>query len=166
MLKYTVILEPENTGGFSAHCPSMPGCVAQGENKESAIENIRVAIISAASAWQEDDLNAPEDSIDQIADEMFEILASRQRENLSLALEAVEVLVQSDDLSQSPLAENEMGPLTLTVQENPVKGNIKPGALRALIRHSGMTHDEFMGYIQTESNIIQMVINKNIVLES
>ena len=40
MLKYTVILEPENTGGYSVHCPSMPGCIAQGENKESAIEKL------------------------------------------------------------------------------------------------------------------------------
>ena len=165
MLKYTVILEPEDTGGFSAHCPSMPGCIAQGENKESAIENIKAAILSAANAWQEDDLNAPEDSIDRIADEIFEILVSRQKENLSLTIEAVEVLVQSNDFSQSPLAENEMGPLTLTVQEDPAKGNIKPGALRALIRHSGMSPEEFMNYIRAESNIVQMIINKNIALE-
>ena len=73
MLKYTVILEPENTGGYSVHCPSMPGCIAQGENKESAIENIKLAILSSAKAWKEDDLDAPEDSIDKIADEIFEL---------------------------------------------------------------------------------------------
>ena len=119
MLKYTVILEPENTGGYSVHCPSMPGCIAQGENKESAIENIKLAILSSAKAWKEDDLDAPEDSIDKIADEIFEILISRQSEKLSLALETAEVLVDSDEFSQAPVPENEMGPLTLIVQEDP-----------------------------------------------
>ena len=76
-------MEPENTGGFSAHCPSMPGCIAQGENKESAIQNIKTAILSAANAWREDDLNAPNDSIDRIADEIFEILLRTFSHDLS-----------------------------------------------------------------------------------
>ncbi len=166
MLKYTVILEPENTGGYSVHCPSMPGCIAQGENKESAIENIKLAILSSAKAWKEDDLDAPEDSIDKIADEIFEILISRQSEKLSLALETAEVLVESDEFSQAPVPENEMGPLTLIVQEDPAKGAIKPGALRGLIRHSGMTTKEFLDYVQYESNIVQLITSKNVDLET
>ena len=159
-------MEPENTGGYSVHCPSMPGCIAQGENKESAIENIKLAILSSAKAWKEDDLDAPEDSIDKIADEIFEILISRQSEKLSLALETVEVLVESGEFSQGPIPEDEMGPLTLIVQEDPAKGNIKPGALRGLIRHSGMTNKEFLDYVQYESNIVQLISSKNVDLET
>jgi predicted RNase H-like HicB family nuclease len=39
-----VILEPAEEGGFVVHCPSLPGCVSQGETKEEAMLNIKEAI--------------------------------------------------------------------------------------------------------------------------
>jgi len=38
MLKYTVILIPEEEGGYSVEVPALPGCYTQGEAKEEAIE--------------------------------------------------------------------------------------------------------------------------------
>ena len=39
-----VILRPGEDGYIIAECPSLPGCVTQGETWEQAISNIREAI--------------------------------------------------------------------------------------------------------------------------
>ena len=38
MLEYTVILIPEEEGGYSVEIPALPGCYTQGDTKEEAIE--------------------------------------------------------------------------------------------------------------------------------
>ncbi len=44
-MKYPVIVEPdEEAGGFVAYCPTLKGCVSQGETEEEALENIKDAI--------------------------------------------------------------------------------------------------------------------------
>ncbi len=43
-MKYTIILEKEKEGGYSAQCLELPGAISQGESKEETIENIKVAI--------------------------------------------------------------------------------------------------------------------------
>jgi len=44
MLKYTVILIPEEEGGYSVDVPALPGCYTQGETKEEAISMAKEAI--------------------------------------------------------------------------------------------------------------------------
>ena len=44
MLKYTVILVPEEEGGYSVEVPALPGCYTQGETREEAISMAREAI--------------------------------------------------------------------------------------------------------------------------
>jgi predicted RNase H-like HicB family nuclease len=39
-----VLIYPGESGFWVAECPSLPGCVSQGETKESAIQNIRESI--------------------------------------------------------------------------------------------------------------------------
>ncbi len=43
-MKLTIVLEPQEEGGFTAYVPSLPGCVSQGETKEEAVKNIKEAI--------------------------------------------------------------------------------------------------------------------------
>jgi len=43
-MKYTIILEKEAEGGYSAQCLELPGAISQGETKEEASNNIREAI--------------------------------------------------------------------------------------------------------------------------
>ncbi|MCB1217364.1 type II toxin-antitoxin system HicB family antitoxin [bacterium] len=43
-MKYQVILTEDEAGWFIAECPSLPGCVSQGETREQAIANIREAM--------------------------------------------------------------------------------------------------------------------------
>lgn len=43
-MRFKVILEPSDEGGFTAIVPVLPGCISEGETKEEAIKNIREAI--------------------------------------------------------------------------------------------------------------------------
>ncbi len=44
LMKFKVILEEAEEGGYVIYVPSLPGCVSQGESKKEAIENITEAI--------------------------------------------------------------------------------------------------------------------------
>lgn len=43
-MKYKVILEEAEEGGFTAYVPALKGCISEGETEEEAVENIKVAI--------------------------------------------------------------------------------------------------------------------------
>jgi predicted RNase H-like HicB family nuclease len=43
-MRYTVVLEREDDGGFVVSVPALPGCVSQGDTRADALENIREAI--------------------------------------------------------------------------------------------------------------------------
>ena len=44
MLKYTIILVPEEESGYSVEVPALPGCYTQGDTKEEAIAMAKEAI--------------------------------------------------------------------------------------------------------------------------
>jgi len=43
-VKYTVVLQRENDGGYVVSVPALPGCVSQGDTREEALKNIEEAI--------------------------------------------------------------------------------------------------------------------------
>jgi predicted RNase H-like HicB family nuclease len=43
-MKYTVILQREEDGGYVATVPALPGCVSQGDSRQEALKNIEEAI--------------------------------------------------------------------------------------------------------------------------
>jgi len=43
-MKFRVILEPSEEGGYTVIVPSLPGCVSEGNTREEALENIREAV--------------------------------------------------------------------------------------------------------------------------
>ncbi|WP_246167862.1 type II toxin-antitoxin system HicB family antitoxin [Thermosulfurimonas marina] len=45
VLNFTVILEPDPSGGYVVSCPELPGCYSQGETVGEALENIKEAIL-------------------------------------------------------------------------------------------------------------------------
>lgn len=44
VLDVTVMLEPDEAGGYVITCPRLPGCYSQGETIDEATANIREAI--------------------------------------------------------------------------------------------------------------------------
>lgn len=53
------IIYPGEDGYWVAECPSLPGCISQGESREAAINNIREAIHAYVDALEEDGLPVP-----------------------------------------------------------------------------------------------------------
>jgi predicted RNase H-like HicB family nuclease len=43
-MKFRVILEPSEEGGYTVIVPSLPGCVSEGNTREEALKNIREAV--------------------------------------------------------------------------------------------------------------------------
>jgi predicted RNase H-like HicB family nuclease len=43
-MKFKVVLEPAEEGGYVVYAPSLPGCISEGDTKEEAIRNIKEAI--------------------------------------------------------------------------------------------------------------------------
>ena len=54
-----VVIYPGESGFWVAECPSLPGCISQGDTKESAIRNIREATEEYVLALEEDSLEVP-----------------------------------------------------------------------------------------------------------
>lgn len=44
-MEYPIVIEQDQeAGGYVVHCPTLKGCVSQGETEEEALENIKDAI--------------------------------------------------------------------------------------------------------------------------
>ncbi len=43
-MKFLVTVERDEEGFFVVECPSLPGCVSQGQTEQEALENIKDAI--------------------------------------------------------------------------------------------------------------------------
>lgn len=54
LMKYSIILEPQEEGGFTACCLELPGAISQGETKTEALENIKNAIRLILEVFRED----------------------------------------------------------------------------------------------------------------
>lgn len=59
MHRFLVVIEKAN-GNFSAYLPDLPGCVATGESREEAEQNIHEAIRLHVEGLREDGLPIPE----------------------------------------------------------------------------------------------------------
>jgi len=43
-MKYRILIEQDEDGVYVAECPSLPGCISQGNTRKEAIDNIQDAI--------------------------------------------------------------------------------------------------------------------------
>ena len=45
-MKFIITLDRDEDGAWVAECPSIPGCVSQGETRQEAEDNIKEAIVA------------------------------------------------------------------------------------------------------------------------
>jgi predicted RNase H-like HicB family nuclease len=43
-VKFQVVLEPSDEGGYTVFVPTLPGCISEGDTADEAMRNIREAI--------------------------------------------------------------------------------------------------------------------------
>ncbi|MCW6169406.1 MAG: type II toxin-antitoxin system HicB family antitoxin [Thermoplasmatales archaeon] len=53
-MKFTVILESQEDGGFTVSVPALPGCISEGVNREETFKNIKEAIELYLEVLKED----------------------------------------------------------------------------------------------------------------
>ena len=52
-MQLKVVIEPDESGGFVAHVPALPGCWSQGEPCQEVLDNIREAAEGGLEAQQD-----------------------------------------------------------------------------------------------------------------
>ncbi len=76
MLKYTVVLIPEEEGGYSVEVPALPGCVTQGETRQEAVDMAKEAIGLYLESLQADGEPIPQEgSLETLVVEVREPVA-------------------------------------------------------------------------------------------
>lgn len=58
-MKYRVILEQQEEGGYTVYVPALPGCVSEGETVEESLSNIKEAIGVYLESLKKRGLNLP-----------------------------------------------------------------------------------------------------------
>jgi predicted RNase H-like HicB family nuclease len=66
-MKLQIVLEPSEEGGYTAHVPSLPGCISEGDSKKEALENIKEAIELYLEPVDDDSGYSPDAEITDIA---------------------------------------------------------------------------------------------------
>ena len=61
-----VLIYPGEDGMWVAECPSLPGCISQGDTREQAIHNIREAIQGYVALLEEDNIPVPEEKFEAL----------------------------------------------------------------------------------------------------
>ena len=61
-----VVISHGQDGYWVAECPSLPGCISQGQTREDAVRNIKEAIEGYVAALEDDGLPVPEDHLDTL----------------------------------------------------------------------------------------------------
>ena len=61
-----VIIYRGEDGYWVAECPSLPGCLSQGETKETSIANIKEAIQGYIASLVQDNLPVPEERFETL----------------------------------------------------------------------------------------------------
>jgi predicted RNase H-like HicB family nuclease len=66
-MKLRVVLEASEEGGYTAHVPSLPGCISEGDTREEAVANIREAIKIYLEPVDDDLTLTPDTEVMEIA---------------------------------------------------------------------------------------------------
>ncbi len=61
-----VVLEECEEGGFTVYVPSLPGCISEGDTKQSALNNIKEAIELYLEPIEDDIINFDKSKIEEV----------------------------------------------------------------------------------------------------
>jgi antitoxin HicB len=67
-MNYRVIIEQDEDGIFFAECPTLPGCISQGNTRNEALDNIKDAIHGYIESLQKHGEPIPPTIYEEIVD--------------------------------------------------------------------------------------------------
>jgi predicted RNase H-like HicB family nuclease len=65
-MRFKVVLEESDEGGYTAYVPSLPGCISEGDTKEEALKNIHEAIELYLESVEDDWILDEKDLVQEI----------------------------------------------------------------------------------------------------
>ena len=95
-MKFTVILEPEEDGGYSVICTAVQGAISQGDSMAEALANIREAILGCLEVGNKYGESPPLETPEIVAREIEECLKDRAEDGLPLTIETREVEIEAE----------------------------------------------------------------------
>lgn len=155
-MKLTVVLSPAEDTGYTVVCPAFLGAVTEGESLEEALANMKDAAEGWLLSWLEDGYPTPVETPEMVQEEIDLCLADRAEEGLPPVVETREIEVADpEDLAERAILDEdclleyaqEEG---LLEDEGDIERALKPCTLRALIRHAGVSMDEFLELLNTD----------------
>lgn len=66
VLKYTVIFEPAEEGGYVVTVPALPGCISEGDTFEEAVRMIKDAMKGYLAVTRKEGLEIPKETEDVV----------------------------------------------------------------------------------------------------
>ena len=66
-MKFRVVLEPSEEGGFTAVVPALPGCISEGNTRDEALANAREAITLYLEPVDDDTAFGPNVEVVEVA---------------------------------------------------------------------------------------------------
>ncbi len=146
-MKLTVVLSPAEDYGYTVVCPALPGAVTEGETMDDALANMKDEAESWLLAWMEDGNPTPEETAEMVQVEIDQCLADRAQEGLPPVIETREIeIADPEELADRAILDEE-ALLDFARDEGLIEDDdreLKPCTVRAIIRHSGMSVDDFL----------------------
>ena len=146
-MKYKVIIRPGEVSGYVVECPAIPGCVSQGATIEEALENIKDAMKGCLAVLnkraQRHKAKHKEEILAEVTVQMPKLprdisgrqaVKAFQRAGWTIARTGLHIVLEKEGMRP-----------TLSVPNHKV---LDPGTLRTLIRHSGLTVEEFLKHLK------------------
>jgi predicted RNase H-like HicB family nuclease len=59
-VKYKIVLEPQEEGGYTVYVPALPGCVSQGQTVEETMDNVKEAITVYLESCKQRGIDLPQ----------------------------------------------------------------------------------------------------------
>ena len=66
-MKFKVVLETSDEGGYTAYVPALKGCISEGETREEALANVREAIELYLEPIEDDVVSQPNAEVVELA---------------------------------------------------------------------------------------------------
>lgn len=67
-MKFRILIEQDEDGFYVAECPTLPGCVSQGETRQDALDNVQDAIQGYLESLKQHDEPIPPSISEEIVE--------------------------------------------------------------------------------------------------
>ncbi|MEK7214019.1 MAG: type II toxin-antitoxin system HicB family antitoxin [Chloroflexota bacterium] len=153
-MRFTVVLSPDNQGGYTAICPALPGAVSEGDSLDEALTNIKNTAEEWLILWMEEGNPTPEEEPAMVRLEVEACLRDRAEEGLPPTVETRQITVADEpELAARAVLDGQVlleygyvEGLYDDDEDGDDERALKPCTVRAILRYGGSLGDDPDGF--------------------